>query len=146
MLRIYFYGLTLEFSSVYDEFMPGGSFTCPVGALLGVLYTCKRSLLWGGQPGYIWVSIYKFGWILNPGCKDCKDCKRSLHGCKCIKKKANVSEPLHFLYILYTLCIYYIIVIDIYLKIISISYKIHISEYIVYIIEYNTYYIPTIRY
>ena len=47
MLRIYFYGLTLEFSSVYDEFMPGGSFTCPVCALLGVcilFMPCKRSL------------------------------------------------------------------------------------------------------
>ena len=37
----------------------------------------------------------------------------------------------------YSLSVYYIIVIDIYLKIISISYKIHISEYIVYIKNNN---------
>ena len=37
----------------------------------------------------------------------------------------------------YTLSVYYIIVIDIYLKIISISYIYYISEYIVYIKSKN---------
>ena len=47
-------------------------------------------------------------------------------GCK------HSSRRLWQLLATYTLSVYYIIVIDIYLKIISISYKIHISEYIVY--------------
>ena len=40
----YLCGLTLEFSSVYDEFMPGGSFTCTVCALC--VCVCV-------QPGYV---------------------------------------------------------------------------------------------
>ena len=102
--------------------------------LASVACCCRRLLgfLWGGQPGYICASIYGFGgyWI-----GAAKIAKIASVACTDVNWQPNAA-----------ISVYYIIVIDIYLKIISISYKNYISEYIVYIIEYNTYYIPTIRY
>ena len=65
----------------------------------------------------------------------CKACEAAVG---CLQATlAGSHRLLPYLSYTYTLCIYYIIVTDIYLKIISISYINYISEYIVYIKNKN---------